>query len=100
MILFIAIYIILRYTINCNREFKFPKYFLTKENFMNNSTQFQTIRQVAKLFNLPEYSIRRLVKTGRAPGFFSGNRFYLNVPEFENQLNSCGGCIENVKNST
>lgn len=67
---------------------------------MNKSTQFQTIRQVAKLFNLPEYSIRRLVKTGRAPGFYSGNRFYVNVPEFESQLNSCGGCIENVKNTT
>ena len=67
---------------------------------MNKSTQFQTIRQVAKLFNLPEFSIRRLVMTGRAPGFYSGNRFYLNVPEFESQLNSCGGCIENVKNTT
>lgn len=67
---------------------------------MNKSTQFQTIRQVAKLFNLPEFSIRRLVKTGRVPGFYSGNRFYLNVPEFESQLNSCGGCIENVKNTT
>lgn len=67
---------------------------------MNNSTQFQTIRQVAKLFNLSEYLIHRLVKTGRAPGFYSGNRFYLNVPEFESQLNSCGGCIENVKNTT
>lgn len=66
---------------------------------MNKSTQFQTIRQVAKLLNLPEYSVRRLVKTGRAPGFYSGNRFYLNVAEFENQLNSCGGNIENVTNT-
>ena len=100
MILFIAIYIILRYTINCNREFKFPKYFLTKENFMNKSTQFQTIRQVAKLNIIPEYALRRLVKTNRVPGFFSGSRFYVNVPEFENQLNSCGGNVENVKNTT
>lgn len=67
---------------------------------MNKSTQFQTIRQVAKLFNLPEHLIRRLVKTGRAPGFYSGNRFYLNVPEFESQLNSCGGNIQNVEIDT
>lgn len=64
---------------------------------MNKSTQFQTIRQVAKLFNLPEFSIRRLVKTNRVPGFYSGNRFYVNVPEFQNQLHNCGGNIQNVE---
>jgi hypothetical protein len=67
---------------------------------MNNSTQFQTIRQVAKLNIIPEYALRRLVKTNRVPGFFSGSRFYVNVPEFQNQLNSCGGNVGDVTNTT
>ena len=67
---------------------------------MNKSTQFQTIRQVAKLNIIPEYALRRLVKTNRVPGFFFFFFFYVNVPEFQNQLNSCGGNVGDVTNTT
>lgn len=77
----------------------FLNIFLQRRIFMNKSTQFQTIRQVAKLNIINEYALRRLVKTNRIPGFFAGNRFYVNVPELENQLNSCGGNIQNVTNT-
>lgn len=41
--------------------------------------KFLTIRQTAALGILPEHTLRRMQKTGALPGFFTGNRFLVNV---------------------
>ena len=39
-----------------------------------------TIREFARWQNIPESYVRRMVKTGKLPHTFSGNRCYINVP--------------------
>ena len=46
-----------------------------------------TIRQFAKSENIPEAFVRRLVKTGQAPGMYSGTRFYVNADRMREVLN-------------
>ena len=50
--------------------------------------KFQTIRQVAKLGILSEYNLRLRLAQGRLPGVYSGNRFMVNVPMLERQLDA------------
>ena len=47
---------------------------------------FLTIRQVSSLRILPEATLRRLVKQGKVPGFYSGNRFMVNLDRLIEQL--------------
>ena len=42
-------------------------------------TELLTIRQVAKLGILPEFTMRQMLKRGELPGIFAGTRFYVNV---------------------
>ena len=39
-----------------------------------------TIRQFAQDNNVPEHLVRQLVQTKVLPGFYRGNRYYVNVP--------------------
>lgn len=48
--------------------------------------RFATIRQAAQALGLSEFYVRRLVKTGRCPGFYSASRFYVNLAQLEAQL--------------
>ena len=41
-----------------------------------------TINEAEKETNIPASRIRKWVKIGIVPGFFSGNRFYVNVDKF------------------
>ena len=50
--------------------------------------KFQTIRQTAKLGILSEYNLRLRLAQGRLPGVYSGNRFMVNVPLLEKQLDA------------
>lgn len=50
--------------------------------------KFQTIRQTAKLGILSEYNLRLRLAQGRLPGVYSGNRFMVNVPMLERQLDA------------
>lgn len=45
-----------------------------------------TIRQFSKQENVPETALRRLVKTGQAPGFYAGSRFYINAERMRDML--------------
>ena len=47
---------------------------------------FQTIRETVKSEGIPETALRRLVRDGRVPGFYAGNRFYINVSALREQL--------------
>ena len=49
-------------------------------------TNFITIRTAAKLGILPEHRLRQMVHTGECPGFYSGNRFLINVEQLKELL--------------
>ena len=53
---------------------------------MVNAQPFQSIRQTKKTTGLSEYYLRKLVKEGKAPGVYSGNKFLVNVPALLEQL--------------
>ena len=47
---------------------------------------YQTIRQTVRSEGIPETALRRMVKAGKIPGFYSGTRFYVNVAKLREQL--------------
>ena len=47
---------------------------------------FQRIRELKDNSGIPEYTIRQLLKKGQLPGFYSGNRFMVDVSRFEELL--------------
>lgn len=54
-----------------------------------------TIRQEARVSDLPEFFLRSLVKQGKCPGWYAGNRFYVNhdalIEKLEAESRSNGG---------
>ena len=40
--------------------------------------KFSTIPKFSKKYNIPTHLVRVMCKNNRLPGFFIGNRFYLN----------------------
>ena len=48
----------------------------------------KTIRQTAALGIITEHYLRLMLKQGRLPGVYSGNRFLVNVDALTRQLNS------------
>lgn len=61
---------------------------------MNNETIYMTIRQTAKRTGIAESFLRSAVKNKKIPGFYSGNKFLVNVPRMlevlENQSTQNG----------
>ena len=47
---------------------------------------FMTINKVSPVLGIPTCALRRMQKEGSLPGFFSGNRFYVNVDALRVQL--------------
>lgn len=54
--------------------------------FSMNEKRFATIRQAAEIVGLSHGLIRVWVKRGQVPGFYAGDRFYVNVPKFREAL--------------
>lgn len=50
--------------------------------------RMKTIRQTAALGILPEHRLRLLLKQGKLPGVYSGNRFLVNVDALSIQLDN------------
>lgn len=50
--------------------------------------KFLTIRQTAKCGVLSEHHLRLRLAQGRLPGVYSGNRFMVNIPMLERQLDA------------
>ena len=50
--------------------------------------QWQTIKKAAQTTGIYEHRIREWCKQGTVPGFYSGTRFYINMPAFIEQLNT------------
>lgn len=51
-----------------------------------NQKAFATIRQAAEIVGLSHGLIRAWVKRGQVPGFYAGDRFYVNVVKFREAL--------------
>lgn len=47
---------------------------------------YLTIRQAARVLGVSHDRIRQWQKQGLVPGFFSGTRFYVNLPAFQQAL--------------
>lgn len=48
--------------------------------------QYLTIKKTAQQENIAEYALRRMVKTGNCPEFYSGTRFYVCVEKLREKL--------------
>ena len=48
----------------------------------NGTTRFLSAHNTSKQYGIPENMIRRDIKTGRAPGFYSGTWFHVDVPAY------------------
>ena len=59
--------------------------------------EFLTIRQFAHRESVPETALRRLVKTGKAPGFYAGSRFYINVERMREMLDNASASKESAE---
>lgn len=47
---------------------------------------YQNVREAARSTGVPEYFLRRLVRSGKCPGFQTGRVFKVNVPALLEQL--------------
>ena len=47
---------------------------------------YLSIRETAKVLRLPENFVRQSVRLGRAPGFYSGTKYLINVELFAEKL--------------
>lgn len=47
---------------------------------------FATIKDAAQLIGLSEWTIRRLVKEARIPGFYVGRKYYVNMDKCLSEL--------------
>lgn len=52
---------------------------------------FAAPAKAAKMLRLPEAVVRRLIKAGICPGYYSGNRFYVNIDRTRELLASKKG---------
>jgi hypothetical protein len=50
------------------------------------SKRYLTINNAVRVFSVPEHWLRRAVKQGEIPGFYSRSRFYLDAVEFERRI--------------
>ena len=53
---------------------------------MNTIPEFKTIRETARTGILPEACLRRMVKQGTLPGFYSGVKFLVNYTALVEKL--------------
>lgn len=47
-----------------------------------------TIKETAKIFNLPEYFVRQLVKNGQIVAIKSGRKTFVNLNKFAERMNA------------
>ena len=48
--------------------------------------QFLTIRQAAREVGLPHTLLRKMLENSTLPGFYSGNRYYVNIDLLREKL--------------
>ena len=53
---------------------------------MQTEKRYVTIHTAAAVMGLPEHRVRAWAKTGAAPGFKSGTRFYIDVLRLQQKL--------------
>ena len=53
-----------------------------------NNIQFAAPARAAIITGIPENTIRRFIKQGVCPGFYTGSRFMVNIPALSEWLNN------------
>ncbi len=48
--------------------------------------RWMTIRQTAKVYELPEWTLRTMQKQGKLPGFYQSSRYYVDTVLLMEQL--------------
>ena len=48
---------------------------------------YPTIKQAAQELEISEWTLRQMVKEKKVPGFYRGNRFYVNLEMLKEQFN-------------
>lgn len=48
---------------------------------------YPTIKRAAKELEISEWTLRQMVKEKKVPGFYRGNRFYVNLEMLKEQFN-------------
>lgn len=60
--------------------------------------KFETVKQTVQQCHISENLLRRMIKQGTAPGYFSGTRFYVNVDKLMAMLdNSTAATAQEVE---
>lgn len=47
---------------------------------------FMTVRQAANELGVSAFALRRMLKDDVLPGYYSGNRYYVNIPQTKKKL--------------
>ena len=47
---------------------------------------FMTVRQAANELGVSAFALRRMLKDDVLPGYYSGNRYYVNIPQTTKKL--------------
>ena len=47
---------------------------------------FMTVRQAANELGVSAFALRRMLKDHALPGYYSGNRYYVNIPQTKKKL--------------
>ncbi len=47
---------------------------------------FMTVRQAANELGVSAFALRRMLKDDDLPGYYSGNRYYVNIPQTKKKL--------------
>lgn len=50
--------------------------------------RFPTINQTAKICGIPNHLLRKMLADGELPGFYSGNRFHVNLKQLDEKLDT------------
>ena len=52
--------------------------------------KYLSANKLSKVYGIPNNMIRKDIRTGKCPGFFSGSWFYIDVPAYLQVLNERG----------
>lgn len=50
------------------------------------TVNFMTVRQAANELGVSAFALRRMLKDDDLPGYYSGNRYYVNIPQTKKKL--------------
>lgn len=62
--------------------------------------KYRTVHKFATEYEFPEYRLRQWIKQKRVPGWYSGNRFMVDVDAFLSQLQVESAIVGGIDNGS